>query len=124
MYEWDAAGRFVQLGDPHAARFEENWAVLRAILTKRPRASTAQELLTDWPADQPRPAPSTLYDWLDRAYERKLVKRFGSGRNQDPWKFRLENADDPYLDRCQVPPLDQFDFLNAFGRSGGRFNVG
>lgn len=116
VYEWDAAGRFVFLGDPHAARFQENWSVLRAILAKRPRASTSQELLTDWPADQPRPAASTLYDWLDRAYERKLVKRFGSGRNQDPWKFRLENADDKYLDRGQVPPLDEFDFRNMFGR--------
>ncbi len=43
--------------------------------------------------------------------------RFGGHRmNQDPWKFRRENADDPYLDRGQVPPLDRFDFLNMFGR--------
>ena len=51
--------QFVYLGDPLAARFHENWMVLRAILAKRKESATHQELLMDWPADQERPSAVT-----------------------------------------------------------------
>jgi hypothetical protein len=116
VYEWDAAGRFVFLGDPHTARFQENWAVLRAILKKRWQAATPVELLEDWPTDQPRPDRSTLYDWLKRAFEKKLVKRFGNGRNTDPWRYRLPNEDDKYYDRGVMPPFRPEDAVAEYGR--------
>ena len=110
VYEWAADGRFVGLGDPLGARFQENWGVLKAILGKRPKASTHQELLMDWPADRPRPGPTTLYEWLNRAFERKLLRRVGTGRKQDPYRYRLENEADQYLDRGELPPLPPLDF--------------
>jgi hypothetical protein len=106
VYEWDpATGRFNSLGDPQSASFNENWGQLRSILAKRPKASTHQELLMDWPADQQRPSPSVLYTWLNRAYEEKRLRRQGSGLRDDPYRYRLENQDDKYYDRGELPPL-------------------
>jgi hypothetical protein len=116
VYEWDAAGRFVYLGDPALARFQENWAVLGAILKTRRQAATHLELLEDWPADQPRPSGVTLYDWLNRAFEKKLVKRFGNGRIKDPFRYRLPNEDDRYCDREMLPPLRPEDTVAEYGR--------
>jgi hypothetical protein len=29
----------------------------------------------------------------------------GSGDRTDPWRYRLENEDDAYMDRGELPPL-------------------
>jgi hypothetical protein len=58
-----------------------------------------------WPADQERPSPSLLYQWLNRAFEEKLVRRQGAGRRDDPYRYRLPNEDDEYLDRGELPPI-------------------
>ena len=96
--------------------FRENWTVLRAILAGRTTAATHQELLMDWPADQERPSAVTLYEWLNRAFERKLLRRQGHGRKADPYRYRLENEDDPYLDRGEIPPLKDLDVRGMFER--------
>jgi len=106
IYQWDVATNlFTCLGDPHSARFKENWEQVRAILEKRDEAATPQELLADWPPEQESPAVSVLYQWLNRATKEKLVRRFGDGRKSDPYRYRLENEDDEYYDRGELPPL-------------------
>jgi hypothetical protein len=115
VYEWDRLGRFVFLDNPHAARFQENWHLLHAILAGRKKAATHLELLMDWPADQEQPSSVTLYEWLNRAYEQKLLRRQGHGRKADPYRYRLANEDDAYLDRGQVPPLRDLDLRELFG---------
>jgi AAA domain len=106
VYEWDPkTTQFTSLGDPFTARFRENWETVLGILQKRKRAATHEELLMDWPADQPRPTRGTLYEWLNRAYEAKLLRRIGFGRKAKPYRYRLENEDDAYLDRGELPPL-------------------
>jgi AAA domain len=112
VYEWDPqTAQFQLLGDPHGARFRDNWEHLHAILKKRALASTHKELLMDWPVDLPRPSAATLYDWLNRAYEEKLLRRQGTGRAGDPYRYRLENEDDPYYDRGELPPLRDLNLL-------------
>ena len=49
--------------------------------------------------------PACLYKWLNRATEQKLVRREGAGRKDDPFRYRLPNADDEYWDRGELPPL-------------------
>jgi AAA domain len=106
VYERDpATGRFGFLGDPLSKIFEENWEIVLGILKKRKRAGSHEDLLMDWPADQPRPSKTTLYEWLNRAYEAKLIRRVGAGRRKDPFRYRLENEDDAYMDRGELPPL-------------------
>lgn len=106
VYSWDpATGIFTSLGDPLGVAFNENWKQLHAILAKRKAACTHQELLVDWPPDQPGPSASVLYTWLNRAFEEKRLRREGSGRRTDPFRYRLENEDDKYRDRGELPPL-------------------
>jgi hypothetical protein len=106
VYEWDPkTGRFRFLADALGVRFHENWEHVHAILKKRNTAATHDELLMDWPANLERPSAATLYDWLNRAFEGKLLRRSGSGRKSDPYRYRLENEDDRYYDRGELPPL-------------------
>jgi AAA domain len=106
VYEWDPkTGAFQGLGDPIGVRFKENWDQLRSILAKREKAATHNELLMDWPADRERPSPTQLYEWLNRASEEKRVRRQGAGRKDDPYRYRLPNEDDEYLDRGELPPI-------------------
>ena len=115
VYDWDpATGRFTGLGDPLGIRFNENWVHLQSILAKRKKSSTHQELLMDWPPDQERPSAAMLYAWLNRAFDEKRLRRQGNGRKDDPYRYRLENKDDEYRDRGELPPLR--DLPPLFGR--------
>jgi hypothetical protein len=60
-------------------------------------------------AGQEKPAAVTLYEWLNRAFEEKLVRREGAGRKADPYRYRLENKDSKYRDRGELPPLRDLD---------------
>jgi hypothetical protein len=105
-YEWDpVTGGFTTMTDVLEQRYRDNWTQVRAILAKRESAATHHELFTDWPADREKPAPSVLYDWLNRAFDEKLIRREGLGRRTDPYRYRLENADNAYWDRGEMPPL-------------------
>jgi len=119
-FEWNpATGVFSELTDPYGRRYEENWSQLQVILAKREIAVTHHELLKDWPADdEERPSPSTLYEWLNRAFEQKRIRREGYGTRTDPWRYRLENEDDEYYERGELPPLkDVSEILRGMRRS-------
>jgi hypothetical protein len=106
VYEWDPnTAVFTFLGDPLGVCFHENWETVLGILQKRKRAASHEDLLMDWPPDQPRPSKAALYAWLNRAFEAKLIRRIGAGRRNNPFRFRLENEDDAYMDRGELPPL-------------------
>jgi hypothetical protein len=110
FYDWDpTTGIFNSLEDPFATRFHDNWPYVLAILQQRKQAATHHELLMDWPANLEPPSATMLYNWLNRAYEEKLLRRKGSGRRSDPYRYRLENADDEYYDRGEMPPLPPFE---------------
>jgi hypothetical protein len=105
-YEWDAtADQFRVVGDPRELQFEENWQAVLAVLQARTVAVTTKEIRQFWPEDAERPSESTLYNWLNRAFAKKMVRREGRGNAKNPWKYRLENADDKYYDRGDLPPL-------------------
>lgn len=107
VYEWDpATGQFAAIGDPGKIQFEQNWATLLAILQKRTVGATHLELWDDWPSDQHKPARSILYEWLNRAFEEKRLRREGNGTRTRPWRFRLEDKNDWYWDRGLMPPLE------------------
>lgn len=103
VYEWDPdTGEFRSLDDPHARGFHENWEVVRTILAGRPDDSTTAEILSDWPIDLPKPPPSVMYDWLNRALAENLVRRVGTGRKKDPYRYRLPNELDEVIDQFDL----------------------
>ncbi len=107
-YAWDkSTGKFTVVNDPETDRFRDNWDKVKTILQKRKTAATHLELLADWPGSIPAPAASVLYQWLNRAYDQKLVRRCGEGRRKDPYRYRLPNEDDAYYDRGELPPLKE-----------------
>ena len=105
VYEYDpATNLFNAISDPRLRRYEENWPRILKILQGRKEAATHHELLMDWPDDDDKPAASVFYEWLNRAFEQKRLRRKGAGRKSDPYRYRLENADDKYYDRGEFPP--------------------
>lgn len=110
VYEWDGTNSFQVVNDPRHRCFEENWPKLLKILQGRKAAATHHELLMDWPDDDDeKPSASALYKWLNRAFELKRLRRKGAGLRTDPYRFRLENEDDEYYDRGELPPLPPFE---------------
>lgn len=111
-YQWDpATGVFTTVTDLFEQRYRDNWEQVRAILAQRKAAATHRELLSDWPSDGEKPAASVLYEWLNRAFDERLIRREGQGRRTDPYRYRLENADDAYWDRGELPPLGELEPL-------------
>ncbi len=105
-YEWNkATGAFAVTVDPRHRQFEENWQTILGILKGRTAAVTLKEIAECWPDDASKPSRSSLYAWLDLAFERKLLRREGQGNSGNPWRYRLENEDDKYYDRGDLPPL-------------------
>ncbi|MBL8865729.1 MAG: AAA family ATPase [Planctomycetia bacterium] len=105
-YEWNAAtGEFRLVADPRERQFEENWQTVLLVLQSREAAITHKELHESWPSDVDRPSVSALYGWLNHAFARKLLRREGKGTRLNPWRYRLENEDDKYWDRNQLPPI-------------------
>ena len=54
---------------------------------------TRQEILTRWPSAALRPAPITLWRWLARACELKVLIRQGDGNKADPFRHGLATAE-------------------------------
>ncbi len=105
-YEWNpATGEFRSVADPHECQFQENWQTVLEVLQKHPAAITHKELREYWPSDLERPSISALYDWLNHALSLKLIRREGRGTSANPYRYRLENEDDKYLDRGILPPI-------------------
>lgn len=105
-YEWDVStGRFRAVPDPKERQFAENWQAVVAVLTGRTGAITHREIRQLWPEEAERPSETTLYDWLNLAHTKKMIRREGRGCKSDPWRYRLETEDDRYYDRGELPPL-------------------
>jgi len=90
VYEWAVnTPEFKLVTDPLAVRFRENWETVRTMLESRRRPATHKELLSDWPADRVPPSATVLYEWLARAAREGLAERIGSGRRDEPFRFRI-----------------------------------
>ncbi len=106
-YEWKAdSNEFVPLVDSHTHQFEANWQVVLAILGTRTDAVTHAELLVDWPAEREKPSSTQLYQWLNRAFAEKRIRREGKGTKSKPWRYRLAQPDDAFYDRGELPPIE------------------
>lgn len=105
-YEWTpTTGEFRVVTDPRERQFEENWQTVLAVLTGRTAAVTHKEIRAVWPSEWEKPSETALYEWLNAALAKQLVRRAGQGTKSDPWRYRLPNEDDAYYDRGELPPL-------------------
>jgi len=89
----------------NAEKFKLHWQIVEKILTGRRGGIPLKEILTFWPSDSEPPSQSSLYEWLNLAFEKKLCRRDGKGTRESSWRYRLKNSDDDYYDRGEFPPI-------------------
>jgi len=78
---------YVAVPDATADDFTAPWHILGMVLEDAPQKLTRRDILLEWPEDFDKPDPSTLHRWLDRALERELILREGTGRKMDPFRY-------------------------------------
>jgi len=111
-YEWDAASNEFRLVEDQPQRqFQENREAVLGVLREFGVPLTHAEILQRWPEELERPGRVTLFRWLNKAHEQKLVRRSGRGRANDPWRYWLETDADRERDRLNelftLPPLPE-----------------
>jgi hypothetical protein len=111
QYEWDPARHVFQIvNDATEQDFQANWDTVLAAMNSREKPGTPAELLDEWPAGKTKPPIATLAEWLKRAFAEKRIRRNGKGVKSDPFRYRLENENDAYLDRGELPPMPDWRF--------------
>jgi hypothetical protein len=93
------------LGDLEDAAFVGGWGILQGILDEAARKLTRREIVAQWPAELQRPAPASVWRWLDRAVADGLVRYDGEGTRHSPFRYWNEElevkwAADPKLRRA------------------------
>jgi hypothetical protein len=78
---------YVQIADDQEDGFDANWHLLELVLDDAPQKLTRLDILDEWPPDFDKPSVVTLQRWLNRALDRALLLREGSGRRADPYRY-------------------------------------
>jgi hypothetical protein len=76
-----------EAGGAAAADPDDGWPLLVRVLEEAGHPVTRQEVLTGWPAEYRRPNAATVWRWLDRAVADGRVRREGTGRRRDPFRY-------------------------------------
>jgi hypothetical protein len=85
---------YLPVVDTHEDGFQANWEQLRMVLSDAPQKLTRLDILDEWPPDFDKPNAVTLSKWLNRAVERSLIAREGTGRKSDPFRFWLPEREE------------------------------
>jgi RecA-family ATPase len=100
IFEWTpGTPQFAVLPDPYVHRYRQNWEQVKKVLEQRETSATHAELLNDWPPESEKPSKAMLYEWLNRAYAEKLVRRLGDGTKGEPYRYRLPHELDTFYER-------------------------
>ena len=120
LIELNAIGTdYLTHGDYISDDFDENWQVLHDILEDAHDKLTRKEIDRAWPDDYPKPAPMTLWRWLDRAVHEKRIFRDGLGRSRKPFRYWLAGQEERWkydsMHFEQMPSLedDMFDTIDT-----------
>lgn len=54
---------------------------------------THAQVMELWPPEQPRPSSQSVYRWLDRAAQQGSLTREGTGRRNDPFRYRMAKSE-------------------------------
>jgi hypothetical protein len=85
---------YLPITDTREDSFQANWEQLRMVLADAPQKLTRLDILDEWPPDFDKPSAATLAQWLNRAVERALIAREGTGRKSDPFRFWLPQREE------------------------------
>ena len=96
LLELNAEGTdYLQVADKTADDgFQANWHLVEMVLNDAPQKLTRLDILDEWPPDFDKPSVVTLQSWLNRALDRSLILREGSGRRADPYRYWFASRED------------------------------
>jgi hypothetical protein len=80
---------YLVIADDHEDAFQTGWKALTMVFEDAPQKLTRQDILNEWPPDFDKPSATALRGWLDRAVDRALIAREGTGRRSDPLRYWL-----------------------------------
>jgi hypothetical protein len=80
------------------------------VLEDAERKLCRRDILNEWPADQPKPDDGTLWRWLDQALAAGTVRREGTGRKNDPYRYWLPGQEELWaLDPFRLAELPELE---------------
>jgi hypothetical protein len=98
VVEWTPAGDDYLANDAvHDQAWAENWAVLRLVLEDATARLTQREILEQWPEDFRKPDRVTISRGLRRGVDQGLIRKQGSGRKNDPFRYWLPGKEDDFF---------------------------
>jgi hypothetical protein len=80
------ATNYINLGTPPDVAAAAHQDTLDALLATAPNKLTRLEILDLWPTT-PRPAPNTLWLWLEKGVADGRIRRAGLGHKTDPFRY-------------------------------------
>jgi len=123
LMELNADGSsYTKLDDKPDDEFHAQWTVLNMILQDASSEMTRVQIHENWPSDFMTPKVSTLWRYLDQAFDRGLIRRTGTGRKSDPYRYFLaekmkEWLDDPLFRLAQASQT-AMEAMKAKGYAG------
>jgi len=73
--------------------FTACWERLKMVLEDATYKLNRREIREQWPPDYKKPQESTFWRWLERAVDRGLVSRDGTGRRNEPFRYWLPSQE-------------------------------
>jgi hypothetical protein len=82
----------------------ETWDAMFLVLSDANEPMTQREIRRAWPDDFARPDRSTIVRHLGRALEENRIRRKGTGRKNDPYKYWAPEVEDGFNPPADPPP--------------------
>jgi hypothetical protein len=98
---------------PADEAWEESSNVLRRVLEDAHERLTMKQILEQWPEDFPKPDRATIYRALKRGVEQGFIRRSGTGRKDDPYRYWLPEREEALYPGPNATP-EQMERYQAY----------
>src|SRR5262249_8766964 len=110
VIELNAAGTdYASLGDFEEEASRPLHSPLRQILGSTRTKLTRKHILEQWPPDQPKPDPASVWRLLEAAVASGDLKREGTGLKNDPFRYWLPSLEELW----RTDPMARLEQLMA-----------
>jgi AAA domain len=82
----------------------ECWDVICMVLNDARERLTRREILEEWPEDFSKPDSTTIWKLLNRGIEQGKIRKRGSSRKYDPFRYWLPEKEEDFKPDVGAPP--------------------
>ncbi|HEV3144777.1 MAG TPA: AAA family ATPase [Gemmataceae bacterium] len=101
----EAGSDYLAHGEPDDDEFQSIWPILQQLLEHAEQKLTRRELLERWPRPENKPADVTLWRWLERGVEQKLILKDTDVAKNRPFRYWLTGRTVERAVLFDLPPL-------------------